>query len=66
MATLKNKNYEDDDIIWLDDDNPQKFFQQNKSNFLKKNTINKIDDDIEIIGEVQASEVYLIESLIAI
>ena len=59
MASWKNKNDDDDDIICLDDI-PQ--VQTNKTSIFIQKPTNKIDDDIEIIEEKQGSDFYIIES----
>jgi hypothetical protein len=58
MATWKNKD-EEDDIICLDD-SPD--VPTNKTRISIQKQTNKIDDDIEIIDVIQASDVYIIES----
>ena len=59
MASWKNKNDDDDDIICLDD---SPHLHTNKTSIFNQKPTNKIDDDIEIIDEIKASDVYIIES----
>jgi len=64
MATGRHQQNDDDDIIILSDSDSPVVFQPRKSDLPHKRTaINlKIDDDIEIIDEVKASDFYIVKA----